>query len=70
MTKKKSLKQFLQFISASIPEVFKFPGTAKLSYHAIRKQDMPLDLIMKFEQRKVSVPLPYTVPCIDGQGSW
>jgi hypothetical protein len=30
-----------QFISASIPDVFTFPGNAKLSYHAIRKQDLP-----------------------------
>ena len=59
-----------QFISASMPEVFKFPGSAKLSYHAIRKQDLPDDLIMDFKLRKVSVPVPYDVPCTAGQGSW
>jgi len=59
-----------QFISASMPEVFEFPGSAKLSYHAIRKQDLPTDLIMKFQLRKVSVPIHYDVPCVNGQGSW
>jgi hypothetical protein len=34
-----------QFINGSIPEVFTFPGVATLSYHAVRKIDMPLDLV-------------------------
>ena len=64
----------LQLVSASIPDVFEFPGTAKMSFHAIRHQDMPLDLVMDFKIRKMASPVPYDVPCKpelgNGGGSW
>ena len=58
-----------QFISGSIPEVFSFPGTASISYHAKRGTDLPNDLIMGFKVKKVA-PYVYDVPCTFGQGSW
>ena len=58
-----------QFISGSIPDVFTFPGTADISYHAKRGIDLPTDLIMGFQLKKVA-PYVYDVPCTAGQGSW
>ena len=67
-------KHPLQLVSASIPDTFEFPGTAKMSYHAIRNQDMPADLVMDFKIRKLALPLTYDVPCRpelgNGGGSW
>jgi hypothetical protein len=58
-----------QFVSGSIPEVFNFPGTATISYESKRTIDLPNDLIMKFQLKKVA-PYIYDVPCTLGQGSW
>jgi hypothetical protein len=58
-----------QFVSGSIPEVFNFPGTATISYESKRSIDLPNDLIMKFQLKKVA-PYVYDVPCTLGQGSW
>ena len=62
-------KHPFQFISGSIPDVFTFPGTASISYHAKRGIDLPTDLIMDFKVKKVA-PFVYDVPCTFGQGSW
>ena len=58
-----------QFISGSIPKVFEFPGIASISYASNRAVDLPNDLVMKFQLRKVA-PFTYDVPCTNGQGSW
>ena len=58
-----------QFISGSIPDVFTFPGTATISYHAKRVTDLPADVVMGFKIKKVA-PFVYDVPCTLGQGSW
>ena len=61
-------------VSATSPDTFVFPGTAKMSFHAVRHQDMPLDLVMEFKIRKMDLPVPYDVPCRpelgNGGGSW
>jgi len=54
---------------SSIPEVFNFPGTATVSYESKRSIDLPADLVMKFQLKKVA-PFVYDVPCVLGQGSW
>jgi len=62
-------KHPFQFISGSIPDVLNFPGTATISYKSKRTVDLPSDLAIKFQLKKVA-PFAFDVPCHLGHGSW
>ena len=55
-------------------DVFTYPGSVSISYHAKRQVDLPSDLIMGFKLRKVGPnAVEYEVPCVGGlggTGSW
>ena len=59
----------LQFIDGTIPDVIYLPGTVTMDLHALISQDLPADVMIKLNLKKLE-PFPLDVPCLDGLGSW
>merc|ERR1719370_2322389 len=52
----------------SMPEEICMPGTMQITTDTIIKQDLPMDLIIYMDLKKLT-PFPMTIPCLDGIGS-
>jgi len=52
----------------SMPEEICMPGTIQMTTDTIIKQDLPMDLIIYMDLKKLT-PFPMTIPCLNGIGS-
>ena len=55
-------------ISGTTDEEICMPGTSTINVHTRVKEDLPIDLKIKMDLKKIA-PFPMTVPCLDGVGS-
>ena len=56
-------------MDGSVPDVIYIPGTVNMNLHARISADLPADLMVKLQLKKLE-PFPIDVPCLDGLGSW
>merc|ERR1719500_1257695 len=54
-------------MGGSMPESMCMPSTTKVDMHSIIKEDLPTDLMMKLDLKKLT-PFHMTVPCLNGVG--
>ena len=55
-------------IDGTTDEEICMPGTSTINVHTRVKEDLPIDLKIKMDLKKIA-PFPMTVPCLDGVGS-
>merc|ERR1711872_459150 len=55
-------------IEATMPATMCMPSTVTVDIHSRNNQDMPMDLIMKLDLKKLT-PFEMVVPCLNGIGS-
>merc|ERR1712203_636562 len=55
-------------VEGTTDEEICMPGTSTINVHTRVKEDLPIDLKIKMDLKKIA-PFPMTVPCLDGVGS-